>query len=143
MMEGYFHLHLVRSAPAPRSWRRLSIDRMRWSRPTDNWQLRYQAAKHDPDFNRDDMPKPIKTAPFYAIEIKPDIPLHHGRRASTRRPSADAGPAADPRAVRGGRVTGGVHNGNRLGGNAMTALTFGPIAGRRAGPALELTRGRC
>lgn len=32
-----------------------------------------------------------------------------------------------------GEVTGGVHGGNRLGGNSMTALfTFGPIAGREA-----------
>ena len=32
-----------------------------------------------------------------------------------------------------GEVTGGVHGGNRIGGNSMTALfTFGPIAGREA-----------
>jgi succinate dehydrogenase/fumarate reductase flavoprotein subunit len=40
---------------------------------------------------------------------------------------------ADSRAVGCGRGDRGVHGGNRLGGNAMTALfTFGPIAGEEA-----------
>ena len=33
----------------------------------------YQAAKHDLEFDRDDMLRPIKTGPFYAIEIKRGI----------------------------------------------------------------------
>lgn len=134
MMEGYFHLHLVRSAATlPALAKELGIDPNALVQTVDNYN-RYQAAKHDPDFDRDDMPKPIKTGPFYAIEVKPGIHFTMGGvriNAKTEVMTPDRRPI--PGLYAAGEVTGGVHGGNRLGGNAMTALfTFGPIAGREA-----------
>ena len=95
---------------------------------------RYQAAKNDPDFKRQDMARPIVKPPFYAIEVAPGIHFTMGGiriNGRTQVMSQARQPIAGLFAA--GEVTGGVHGANRLGGNAMTALfTFGPIAGREA-----------
>ena len=101
---------------------------------------RYQETKRDLEFERDDMPRPVRQPPFYAIEIKPGIHFTMGGvriNGHTQVLRPDKRPI--PGLFAAGEVTGGVHGGNRLGGNAMTALfTFGPIAGREAaGPAVS------
>ncbi len=134
MMDGYFHLGLVKSAATfPELARRIGVDEKNLVLTVDNYN-RYQSAKHDPDFARDDMARPIRTAPFYAIEVKPGVHFTMGGiriNARTQVMSTDKRPIAGLFAAR--EVTGGVHGGNRLGGNSMTALfIFGPIAGREA-----------
>lgn len=92
------------------------------------------AAKADPDFRRADMPRALATGPFYSIEITPAV--HHTMGGvkidtSARVISAAGKPIAGLWAA--GEVTGGVHGGNRLGGNAVADITvFGRIAGSNA-----------
>lgn len=134
MMEGFFHLGLVREgASADELAARIGVDAAALRATLEKYN-RYQAAKHDPDFERDDLARPVATAPFYAIEVNPGIHFTMGGVRIDARTQVLT-PAKRP--IRGlfaaGEVTGGVHGANRLGGNSMTALfTFGPIAGREA-----------
>lgn len=94
----------------------------------------FVAAKKDAEFGRADMPRAVAVGPFYAIEITPAV--HHTMGgvkidAEARAISASGAPIAGLWAA--GEVTGGVHGGNRLGGNALADIvTFGRIAGSGA-----------
>ena len=134
MMEGYFHLGLVKSAPTlPELGQKIGVDGPNLVQTVDAYN-RYQQAKRDTEFERDDMPRAIRTPPYYAIEVKPGIHFTMGGvriNARTQVMTPDKKPI--PGLFAAGEVTGGVHGANRLGGNAMTALfVFGPIAGREA-----------
>ena len=84
-------------------------------------------------FGRADMPFNLTTGPFYAIRIAPAV--HHtmgGIKINTKAEVVGANGV-----IKGlyaaGEVTGGVHGGNRLGGNAQADIvTFGRIAGQQA-----------
>ena len=87
LMEGYFHLDLVKERHnAPRRWRRrigvdganLAQDR---SRPTTG----YQAAKHDAEFERDDMARSTGQAAVLCDRGQARHPFHHGRHPHQRR----------------------------------------------------------
>lgn len=97
------------------------------------------ASKKDAAFGRADMPRALGTAPYYAIMVTPAV--HHtmgGVKIDTdARVIAKSGsPIAGLFAA--GEVTGGVHGGNRLGGNALADIvTFGRIAGTNAAAAAE------
>ena len=98
---------------------------------------KYQAAKDDPDFKRDDLARPIATGPFYAIEIKPGIHFTMGgvrinSRTQVMKPSKQAVPGL----FAAGEVTGGVHGANRL---ASNSLLEGVVCGRRLGQLLRDT----
>jgi fumarate reductase flavoprotein subunit len=134
MMEGYFHLGLVKSAPTlAELGRKIGVDPSNLERTVEAYNG-YQAAKHDAEFERDDMPRPLRKPPYYAIEVRPGVHFTMGGlringRTQVLRPDKNRIPGL----FAAGEVTGGVHGANRLGGNAMTALfTFGPIAGREA-----------
>lgn len=92
------------------------------------------ASKVDREFGRKDMARSISVGPFYAIEITPAI--HHtmgGIKIDTeaRVLSVAGSPIVGLWAA--GEVTGGVHGGNRLGGNALADIVaFGRIAGAGA-----------
>ena len=72
----------------------------------------------------------LKTAPFYAVECEPAV--HHtmgGLKISTKAQVMDTSGKAIPALFAAGEVTGGVHGGNRLGGNAVADICiFGKIA---------------
>ncbi|HEY0209582.1 flavocytochrome c [Acerihabitans sp.] len=99
---------------------------------------RYNVAvnkQHDEEFGRmTALRRPINQGPFYAIRIAPGV--HHTMGGVT----IDAGTAVlDSRkqAIRGayaaGEVVGGIHGGNRIGGNAIAdIIIFGIKAGRNA-----------
>ncbi len=93
---------------------------------------RMQAAGNDTEFGRagSDMPRPVATAPFYAVEVGPAV--HHtmgGIKINTAAQVIDHDGAAVPGLFAAGEVTGGVHGGNRLGGNAVADITiYGKIA---------------
>ncbi len=99
----------------------------------------YQAAGNDPDFKRkaDDMPRAIATGPFYAVEVGPAI--HHtmgGIKINTKAQVISNSGSVVKGLFAAGEVTGGVHGGNRLGGNAVADIcVYGKIA---ADSALEL-----
>lgn len=97
----------------------------------------YQSAGNDPDFGRkaEEMPLPLTQAPFYAIEIEPV--LHHtmgGIKINANAEVLNNAGVAVPGLFAAGEITGGVHGGNRLGGNAVAdIIVFGRIAGTSAG----------
>lgn len=80
------------------------------------------------------MPRPLTEAPYYAVMVTPAV--HHtmgGLRINTEAQVLDHQGNVIPGLFAAGEVTGGVHGGNRLGGNAMADIvTFGRIAGRNA-----------
>ena len=96
----------------------------------------YQIAGLDSEFGRlpEEMPRPLDKAPFYAIEVEPV--LHHtmgGIKINSNAEVVDQYGIAIPGLYAAGEVTGGVHGGNRLGGNAIAdIIVFGQIAGTSA-----------
>lgn len=77
-----------------------------------------------------EMPRPLTTPPFYAVEIGPAI--HHtmgGIAISTEAQVLTSEGTPVPGLFAAGEVTGGIHGGNRLGGNAVADICiFGKIA---------------
>ena len=100
----------------------------------------YQTTGVDKDFQRkaEEMPRPLNVAPYYAIEVEPVI--HHtmgGIKINSRAEVVNLAGKAILGLYAAGEVTGGVHGGNRLGGNAVTdIIVFGQIAGRSAAQSL-------
>jgi fumarate reductase flavoprotein subunit len=92
------------------------------------------SSKTDGEFDRADLPRSLSVAPYYAIEVLPAV--HHtmgGVKIDTegRVISTEGNPI--PGFYAAGEVTGGVHGGNRLGGNALADIvTYGRIAGASA-----------
>ena len=92
----------------------------------------YQASGNDPDFSRPagDMPRGLVKAPYYAVEVGPAV--HHtmgGIKINTEAQVLTKGGAPIPALFAAGEVTGGVHGGNRLGGNAVADIcVYGKIA---------------
>ena len=76
----------------------------------------------------------LSTAPFYAIQIAPGI--HHtmgGIQINTNAEVIGTDGNVIPGLFAAGEVTGGIHGGNRVGGNAVADfVVFGRIAGQSA-----------
>lgn len=76
----------------------------------------------------------LETGPYYAIKIAPGI--HHtmgGVKIDTDTHVIDTNGNIIPGLFAAGEVTGGVHGGNRIGGNAVADIVvFGRIAGQNA-----------
>lgn len=93
----------------------------------------YVDNESDPDFGRTIYGPNIKveTAPFYASPRSPSV--HHtmgGLKIDTQTHVIDVDGQIIPGLYAAGEVTGDLHGGNRLGGNAIAdAMTFGRIAG--------------
>lgn len=100
----------------------------------------FQAAGNDEDFGRtsEQMPLPLAQPPYCMIEVKPAI--HHTMGgihidSDTQVLREDGTPVKGLYAC--GEVTGGVHGGNRLGGNGVADIVvFGKIAGAKAADAV-------
>ena len=94
----------------------------------------YVANKKDPDFGRTSFANPLDTAPFYAVKVTAGI--HHtmgGLKIDPETHVLNAEGQIIPGLFAAGEVTGGVHGGNRLGGNAVADfVVFGRIAGEQA-----------
>lgn len=133
-IDGYFHLELVKEGATikelaavlkiPAETLEASIDA--YNKAVD--------AKHDAAFKRPDLPRALRTAKYYAIEVKPGVHYTMGGLKINRDAQViakDGKPMAGFFAA--GEVTGGVHGGNRLGGNSISeTITFGRIAGASA-----------
>lgn len=90
-----------------------------------------QASGKDPLGRKaNEMPRPLTEEPFYACEIGPAI--HHtmgGIVINTRAEVLDVNGKPVPGLYAAGEVTGGIHGGNRLGGNAVADICiYGKIA---------------
>jgi len=94
----------------------------------------FQQAKKDADFGRKAMERPLTTPGYYAIRITPAV--HHcmgGLKINTKAQVLNTKGKVIPGFFAAGEVTGGVHGGNRLGGNAQCDIVvFGRIAGAGA-----------
>ena len=94
----------------------------------------YVANKEDPDFGRTSFANPLDTAPFYAVKVTAGI--HHtmgGLKIDSETHVLNTDGQIIPGLFAAGEVTGGVHGGNRLGGNAVADfVVFGRIAGEQA-----------
>ena len=95
------------------------------------------AAKKDEEFGREEFDAnltDLSKAPYYAVKISPGI--HHcmgGVKINTNAEVVDKDGNVIPNLFAAGEVTGGVHGGNRLGGNAVADfVVFGRIAGENA-----------
>ena len=84
-----------------------------------------QASGNDAEFGRkaSEMPRPLTEGPYYAVEVGPAI--HHTMGGIKITPNAevlDTNGNVIPGLYAAGEVTGGVHGGNRLGGNAVADI---------------------
>jgi fumarate reductase flavoprotein subunit len=88
----------------------------------------------DPEFGKNAFEMPILTPPFYACPSRPAV--HHTMGGLSINKNAEVlsvSGAPIPGLYAAGEVTGGVHGGNRLGGNAIAdIIVFGRIAGANA-----------
>lgn len=89
------------------------------------------ADQNDAEFGRDTgMENDLSVAPYYAIKIAPGI--HHtmgGVKIDTKCQVIDTDGSVIPGLYAAGEVTGGVHGGNRIGGNAVADIVvFGQVA---------------
>ncbi|MEY8354616.1 flavocytochrome c [Lachnospiraceae bacterium 54-53] len=88
----------------------------------------------DPEFHKDTFSLKVEKAPFYATPRKPAV--HHtmgGLKIDTKARVLDENGQPIKHLYAAGEVAGGIHAGNRLGGNALTDIfTFGRIAGNTA-----------
>lgn len=94
----------------------------------------YVDAKYDPEFGKDVFDLKVEIAPFYATPRKPAV--HHtmgGLKIDTQTHVLDEAGHKISGLYAAGEVAGGIHAGNRLGGNSLTDIfTFGRIAGKTA-----------
>ena len=97
----------------------------------------YVAADEDKEFNHTNMDKikfDLTKAPYYVGAVGPGI--HHtmgGVEINTKAEVISKDKKSIPGLFAAGEVTGGVHGGNRLGGNAVADIVvFGRIAGQSA-----------
>lgn len=95
---------------------------------------KYYKNEEDPEFGRRLLNVEITKAPFYAVEIAPAI--HHtmgGIKINTDTKVINNAGNIVEGLYAAGEVTGGVHGGNRIGGNAVSDIAvFGKIAGENA-----------
>ncbi|MDY4162540.1 MAG: flavocytochrome c [Sutterella sp.] len=91
-------------------------------------------AKGKDAFGRANMPRDLDKGPFYAILVTPAV--HHtmgGIKIDSKTQVYNTKGQVIPGLYAAGEITGGVHGGNRLGGNAQADIvTFGRIAGQQA-----------
>ena len=106
---------------------------------TVNTYNEYYRNKEDKEFGRRLMNVELTKTPFYAVEIAPAI--HHtmgGVRINTNTEVINNSGNVVEGLYAAGEVTGGVHGGNRIGGNAVSDITvFGRIAGKNAAEAVK------
>jgi flavocytochrome c len=134
-IEGYYHLELCKEGATPQELAKAcGISDGDALAETIQKYNAFQQAKKDDEFERADMPRPIKEANFISIEIRPGIHYTMGGvvfDTQTRILNENNRPI--PGLYGAGEVTGGVHGANRLGGNSISeTITFGRIAGAEA-----------
>ena len=111
---------------------KMGVDAATLKATMEDWK-KGKAANKDA-FGRADMPRNLDQGPFYAIMVTPAV--HHtmgGIKIDTKTQVYNTKGEVIPGLFAAGEITGGVHGGNRLGGNAQSdIITFGRIAGQQA-----------
>ena len=133
-IEGYIHLDLVKKGTTVADLAKAIGVPAETLDKTVNTYNSAVDAKNDAEFKRSDMPRAIRTKPFYAIEVKPGI--HYtmgGLKINAQAEVIGKDGKSISNLYAAGEVTGGVHGANRLGGNSISeTITFGRIAGANA-----------
>ncbi len=87
----------------------------------------------DEAFGRSDLPRSLTEAPFFAVEVGPAVHHTMGGVVINGDTEVQGSEGSIPGLFAAGELTGGVHGGNRLGGNALADIVvFGRIAGQHA-----------
>ena len=114
----------------------MEVDEATLQETLDKWKAACDAEK-DEEFERegyDALLTDLSNPPYYAVKISPGI--HHtmgGVKINKEAEVIDTKGNVIPALFAAGEVTGGVHGGNRLGGNAVADfVVFGRIAGENA-----------
>ena len=112
----------------------IQVDPAVLSQTLEDWNTAV-ANKKDGEFNRETgMDADLTKAPYYAIKVAPGV--HHtmgGVEINTSAQVINTEGKVIPGLFAAGEVTGGVHGGNRIGGNAVADIVvFGRIAGNSA-----------
>lgn len=93
-----------------------------------------QASGNDAEFGRENMSASLAEGSYYAIQVTPSI--HHtmgGLKIDPNTHVYNIEGEIIPGLYAAGEVAGGVHGGNRIGGNAVTdIIVYGRIAGQKA-----------
>lgn len=113
---------------------KINIDPAALAETLNNWN-EIVATGVDTEFGRETgMEHDLSVAPYYAIKVAPGI--HHtmgGVKINTETEVLSTEGTAIAGLFAAGEVTGGVHGGNRIGGNAVADIVvFGRIAGQNA-----------
>uniref|UniRef100_UPI0018E0B31F flavocytochrome c n=1 Tax=Geomonas ferrireducens TaxID=2570227 RepID=UPI0018E0B31F len=133
-IDGYFHLNLVSQGGSVRDLAaaiKVPADALEASIASYNKAV---DDKNDAEFKRPDLPRALRTAGYYAIEVKPGV---HYTMGGLKITIGSEVLGKDGKVIPGlyaaGEGTGGVHGKNRLGGNSISqTITFGRIAGENA-----------
>lgn len=137
VIQGYVNKgYMIEGATIADLAKAMEIDEATLTATIDNWVAMVKAGT-DKDFGRDDLATvkyDLSTAPYYAVKIAPGV--HHTMGGVEINEKTEV-INADGNVILGlfaaGEVTGGVHGGNRLGGNAVAdIIVFGRIAGQTA-----------
>lgn len=132
--EEYFNMGLVTEADSIEELaEKLSIDKDAMVESIKKYNDAV-AAKNDSEFSREDLPRQLNEGKAYAIPVTPAV--HHtmgGLKINTNSEVINKDGNVIPGLFAAGEVTGGVHGGNRLGGNALAdIIVFGRTAGKNA-----------
>ncbi|MEG2291517.1 MAG: flavocytochrome c [Clostridium sp.] len=132
--EEYFNMGLVTEADSVDELaEKLSVDKTVMAESITKYNEAV-VSKNDSEFQRDDLPRELNEGKVYAILVTPAV--HHtmgGLKINTSSEVLNAENNVIPGLYAAGEVTGGVHGGNRLGGNALADIvTFGRTAGSKA-----------
>lgn len=132
--EEYFNMGLVVEADSVETLAdKLQIDKTTMAETVKRYN-EYAAAKKDADFGRADMKRELNKGKVYAIPVTPAV--HHtmgGIKININTEVLNKDGKIIPGLFAAGEVTGGVHGGNRLGGNALAdIITYGRTAGKSA-----------
>ncbi len=132
--EEYFNMGLVTEADSVEELaEKLSIDKNTMVESINKYNDAV-AANNDSEFKREDLPRQLNEGKVYAIPVTPAV--HHtmgGLKINTNAEVVNTNGNIIQGLFAAGEVTGGIHGGNRLGGNALADIvTFGRTAGKNA-----------
>lgn len=133
-IDGYFHLELVKQGATVAELATVLKMPAEALVATIESYNKAVDSKNDTEFKRPDLPRALRTASYYAIEVKPGVHYTMGGLKITPEAQVVAKNGKPmPGFFAAGEVTGGVHGANRLGGNSISeTITFGRIAGASA-----------